>query len=62
VGDAKPREHVVLDDLSGAPDGGTVGNSPDHGEDSEIGSDDSITLGGVENDGVGIEVVGPKEG
>lgn len=59
VGDAEPGEHVVLDHLTGAPDGGSVGDSPDHGEDAEVGGDDGVALRGVEQDGVGVEVVGP---
>lgn len=59
MGDQEPGEHVVLDDLTSSPDGGSVGGSPDHGEDTEVGGDDGVALRGVEEDRVGIEVVGP---
>ena len=59
MGDAEPWEGVVLDDLTGSPDGRSVSDSPDHGEDAEVGSNDGVALGRVEKDRVGIEVVGP---
>ena len=59
VGHAEPRESVILDDLAGTPNSGGISDSPDHGEDAEVGGNDSITLRGVEKDRVGVEVVGP---
>lgn len=45
---AEPRESVVLDDFTGAPNGRSVSDSPDHGKDAEVGGDNGVALGGVE--------------
>lgn len=59
VGDTEPGEEVVLDDFTGSVDGRCVGGGPDHSKDTQVGDDDGIALRGVEDDRVGIEVVGP---
>jgi len=59
MGDAKPWDEVVLDDFRGTVDGGSVSDTPNHGKDTEVGSDDRIALGRVEQDRVGIKVVSP---
>jgi len=59
MGDAEPWEGVVLDDLTSSPDGRSVGDSPNHSENAEVGGNDGVTLRRVEKHRVGIEMVGP---
>lgn len=59
VGDREPREAVVLDSISSTKAIAGIGNTPDHGSDTDIGHDDCIALGLGEEDRIGIEVVGP---
>jgi hypothetical protein len=44
VRDAEPRQAVIFDNLTGAPDGGGVSNAPDHGGDTNVRHDNSATL------------------
>ena len=59
VRNTEPRETVVFDSISSSEGVARVGDTPDHGGDTNVGHDDSIALGLGEEDGVGIEVVGP---
>lgn len=51
--DAEPWEAVVLKDFASTVDGGSVGDTPDHGGDTNVRHDDSASLCLGEEDGVG---------
>lgn len=53
VADAEPGETVVFDDFASSVDGRGVGDTPDHGEDAGVGSEDCVALRRVEDHRVG---------
>lgn len=59
MGNKEPGDTVILDNISGAVESRSVGNTPDHECNADVGHDDCIALGLGEEDRVGVEVVGP---
>lgn len=53
VGDLKPRDGIVFDNLGGSPYGAGVTHAPNHQSDANVRHDDGITLGLGEENGVG---------
>jgi hypothetical protein len=59
MGNFKPWNTVVFDNAGRTVDGRAIGNTPNHEGNAEVRYDDDISLGLGEQNGVGIEVVGP---
>jgi len=55
----EPGDGVVFENFGCAEEGGRVGYAPGHDEDTDVGGNNCVALGGVEDYGVGIEVVCP---
>ena len=53
VADQEPREAVVLDNVCGSIQRRCVGDSPNHGSNTDVGHDNCITLSFREKDRVG---------
>jgi hypothetical protein len=59
VGNQEPGNAVILYNISSAVESRSVGNTPDHECNTDVGHDDGIALGLGEEDRVRVEVVGP---
>lgn len=53
VGDLKPRDGIVFNDLGGSPYGAGVTHAPNHQSDANVRHDDGVTLGLCEENRVG---------
>ena len=53
--DREPGDAIVLDNVGGTPEGRSVGDTPNHEGNTDIGQDDDIALLLGEEDGVGCK-------